>query len=322
MHRDDPAIHVSSLHKTYPASGSAPAKHALRGVDLTVGSGEICCILGPNGAGKTTLISILTGLLYPDGGSGRVCGLDLLTEQRKIRAVVNFTSGHANFPDNFTVDEMLNYFGMLYGLPRAARRRKADELTEFFELRSHRRAPFNHLSTGLKQRLALAKSLLNDPKVLFLDEPTVGLDPQVCLSIRSRLLQLNADRGTTIVLTTHQMDEAEQLSHRIGFLKDGQFVRMGEPGELKRGIGFEEQILIRGRGLDGVPEALARLPGVHAVRRASPESVACRMDSRSKRLGSVLEAALHAGAVIEDIEISEPTLGDVFVALANQPHAD
>ncbi len=177
-------------------------------MDRQVESGTITCILGPNGAGKTMLISILTGLLHPDSGTGEVCGLDLLRDRRMIRAAVNFTSGHANFPHNFTVDETLNYFGMLYGLPRSVRRRKTDELTEFFEIQSHRRVPFNRLSTGLKQRLALAKSLLNDPKILFLDEPTVGLDPQVCLSIRSRLRQLNTDRGTTIVLTTHQMDEA------------------------------------------------------------------------------------------------------------------
>jgi ABC-2 type transport system ATP-binding protein len=317
------AIRISSIHKTYPAEADAPARHALRGVYLAVQNGEICCILGPNGAGKTTLISILIGLLYPDEGSGWVCGFDLLHEQRKIRSAVNFTSGRANFPDNFTVDEVLNYFGMLYGLPRGVRRRKTDELTEFFEIRSHRQVPFNRLSTGLKQRLALAKSLLNDPKVLFLDEPTVGLDPQVCLSIRSRLRQLNEDRGTTIVLTTHQMDEAEQLSHRIAFLKDGQFVRMGESAELKRGIGFQEQVLIRGRGLDLVPQALSHIAGIHDIQwTPGLNSITCRMDSRHKSLGSVLEAAFHAGAVIEDIEISEPTLGDVFVALASQPHAD
>jgi ABC-2 type transport system ATP-binding protein len=322
MPRDDCAIHISGLRKTYPAAGGAPERHALRGVDLTVASGEICCILGPNGAGKTTLISILLGLLYPDAGSGRVCGFNLRREQRKIRAAVNFTSGHANFPDNFTVDEMLNYFGMLYGLPRAARRRKADELTELFEIQDHRQVPFNRLSTGLKQRLALAKSLLNDPQVLFLDEPTVGLDPQVCLSIRSRLRQLNAERGTTIVLTTHQMDEAEQLSHRIAFLKDGQFVRSGESGELKRSIGFQERIVIRGRGLEGVPQALALISGIYDVERTSEQTVRWRMDSRQERLNSALAAVLHAGAVIEHIEISEPTLGDVFVALANQPHAE
>jgi ABC-2 type transport system ATP-binding protein len=316
------AIQLSGIRKTYPAAEGAPARHALRGVDLAVADGEICCILGPNGAGKTTLISILIGLLYPDGGAGRVCGLDLLRQQRKIRAVVNFTSGHANFPDNFTVDEMLNYFGMLYGLPGAVRRRKADELTEFFELQSHRKVPFNRLSTGLKQRLALAKSLLNDPRVLFLDEPTVGLDPQVCLAIRSRLRRLNADRGTTIVLTTHQMDEAEQLSHRIAFLKDGQLVRSGKSAELKRSIGFQEQVVIRGRNLEGVPQALAHLSGVTEVRWGAEGTLSCRMDSRHKRLSSVLEAALHAGAVIENLEIAEPTLGDVFVALASQPHAD
>lgn len=322
MPRGDFAIDIRGIHKTYPAAGTAPSRHALRGVDLRVGHGEICCILGPNGAGKTTLVSILIGLLQPDSGTGWVGGYDLLREQRKIRAAVNFTSGHANFPDNFTIDEILNYFGMLYGLPRALRRSKADELTEFFEIQSHRQVPFNRLSTGLKQRLALAKSLLNDPSVVFLDEPTVGLDPKVCLSIRSRLRQMNSARGTTMVLTTHQMDEAEQMSHRIAFLRDGRIVRVGESDELKQSIGFQEQIIIRGQGLAAAPEALGHLPGVFDIRSISGNRVSCRVDSREKRLSMVLEAVLGAGAVLEDLEMVEPTLEDVFVALASQPDPD
>ena len=126
---------------------------------------------------------------------------------------------------------MLNYFGMLYGLPRAVRRRKADELTEFFELRSHRRVPFNHLSTGLKQRLALAKSLLNDPKVLFLDEPTVGLDPQARHLIWQRLKSLK-EQGVTMMLTSHYMDEVARLSDRILVMDQGQVVAQGEPKQM------------------------------------------------------------------------------------------
>jgi len=316
-----PAIEIHGIHKIYPATGGNPATHALKGIDLTVDHGMIFCILGPNGAGKTTLISILSGLLYPDAGTGYVGGFDLLRDRRRIRWIVNLASGQANFTDNFTVEETLTYFGMLYGLPKADRKKKADELMGFFELGSHRRIPFNQLSTGLKQRLALAKSLINDPKILFLDEPTVGLDPRVSLLIRSRLQEWHQKRGTTIILTTHQMDEAEQLSDRIAFLRDGQCVRIGGAEELKRSIQFHERITIRGRGLERAPELIGRIPGVSDI-RGDRNQVMCRVDSRQKCLNSILEAVLPSGAIIEHIDITRPTLGDVFVALANQSDTD
>jgi ABC-2 type transport system ATP-binding protein len=316
-----PAIDIHGIHKIYPATSGNPPIHALKGIDLTIDCGMIFCILGPNGAGKTTLISILCGLLYPDAGEGSVWGFDLLRDRRKIRGVVNLASGHANFTDNFTVEETLNYFGMLYGLAKADRKRRADELMSFFEVGNHRGIPFNQLSTGLKQRLALAKSLINEPKILFLDEPTVGLDPQVSNLIRSRLRQWHRTSGTTIILTTHQMDEAEQLSDRIAFLRNGQFTRIGGPEELKKSIQFHERITIRGTGLKRAPELISRVPGVSDI-RGDRDQVICRVDSRQKRLNVILEAILSSGAIIENIEITKPTLGDVFVALANQSDAD
>ena len=316
-----PAIELQGIHKTYPATGQAPATHALKGIDLRIDPGAIFCILGPNGAGKTTLISIMAGLLYPDAGTGRICELNLVRQQRKIRAIVNFASGHANFPDIFTVDETLNYFGMLYGLPGKQRKKKADELTRLFELGPYRRTPFNQLSTGLKQRLALAKSLLNDPRVLFLDEPTVGLDPRVSLQIRSRLRELNQASGTTIILTTHQMDEAEQLSDRIAFLKEGEFVRIGKPEELKKSIRFQERITIRGNNLDSLRGVLGRIPGVSHI-ELDQTGLSCRIDSREARLQLVLQGVIEAGAVVEHIEIAEPSLGDVFLALADPSNTD
>jgi len=210
---------------------------------------------------------------------------------------------------------------MLYGLPRADRKSKADDLIDFFDIGAHRMKPFNQLSTGLKQRLALAKSLINEPRILFLDEPTVGLDPHVSLVIRSRLRQWHQKSGTTIILTTHQMDEAEQLSDRIAFLKDGQVVRIGGPQELKESIQFHERIVIRGTGLEPIPELLTRVPGVFDI-RGDGTQVSCRVDSRRERLNSVLHAILPSGAIVEHIETTTPTLGDVFIALANRSDTD
>jgi ABC-2 type transport system ATP-binding protein len=311
----DLAVDIRGIQKIYPSWGRRPPTHALKGIDLAVERGMKFCILGPNGAGKTTLISILSGLLYPDRGTGQVGGVDLLRGRRKIRGLVNFASGHANLPDNFTVDETLHYFAMLYGLPKKLRRKKAEEVTRFFEIENYRHVPFNQLSTGLKQRLALAKSLINDPEILFLDEPTVGLDPQVSNSIRSRLRELNSEKGQTIIFTTHQMDEAEELSDRIGFLKDGQFIRIGGPEELKDSIRFQKHLTVRGKNFGPLGKEIRQIPGV-SVFQMEPYHFRCRIDSSENLLNRILYEAIRTGAVIENVEITKPTLGDVFIELA------
>ena len=313
-----PAVDIQGIEKIYPGN---PGAHALKGIDLVVPHGSTFCILGPNGAGKTTIISILCGLLYPDAGNGTVCGLDIHKERRRIRSLVNLASGHANFPDNFTVKETLAYFGMLYGLPRSMRRKKTEELVRFFELEPYERVPFNQLSTGIKQRLALAKSLINDPKLLFLDEPTVGLDPRACMLIRSRIRDWSLDRGVTIILTTHQMDEAEQLSDGIAFLRDGRFVRQGRAEDLKKSIDFQERLSIRGKGLARVGGRLEAVSGV-SLSRIEDRLFECRLDAREGLLQEILEAVLASGAFVSHVEITKPTLGDVFLALANQPDPD
>ena len=312
-----PAIQVEGIGKVYPKTGRVPAVHALKGVDLQVDRNAIFCILGPNGAGKTTLISILSGLLFPDTGKGVVWGLDILKKQRKIRNIANFASGQANLPDNFTMDEMLNYFGMLYGLKKNFRRKKSEELTHFFDMERYRKLPFNQLSTGLKQRVVLAKALVNDPKVLFLDEPTVGLDPQACMLIRGRLMEWHKKAGNTIILTTHQMDEAEQMSDRIAFLRDGKFIRFGDPEELKNSVRFHERVSIKGRHFSQALKPLGMIPGVSQIQFKENE-VSFQIDTHKKNLSVSLKTVLETGSTIEHIEISKPTLGDVFVELANQ----
>ncbi|MCF8062083.1 MAG: ABC transporter ATP-binding protein [Deltaproteobacteria bacterium] len=313
------AIDVTGMEKTYPGTRKSPPVRALRGVDLCVDPGSVFCILGPNGAGKTTLISILSGLLFPDSGKGTVWGRDILRKQREIRRIVNIASGHPNLPDNFTVNETLEYFGRLYGLLRSDRARKADELTRFFEIESYRNVPFNQLSTGLKQRLVLAKSLLNDPRILFLDEPTLGLDPRVCLSIRGRLQEWHQRSGTTIILTTHQMDEAEQLSDRIAFLMEGTFIRVGDARELKESLRHRERIVVRGKGLTHAAEALRAVPEVRGL-EVEETMLRFELERREHNLGVVLGMILEHGARVEHIEITEPTLGDVFVELAGGTH--
>lgn len=312
-----PAVEIRGLEKFYPSTKGVGSTHALKGIDLTIEQGSTFCFLGPNGAGKTTLISILAGLLLPDAGEGRVLGLNLLKQGRAIRGVVNFASGQANLPDNFTSDEILNYFGMLYGLPKKERRKKTEDLIVFFELGRHRRLPFNQLSTGLKQRLALAKSLINNPSILFLDEPTSRVDPAVALSIRSRLVRWRQENDATIILTTHQMDEAEQLSDRIAFLKDGQIVRIGGAEDLKRSIAFQQRLVIEGRNLGALAGMIELLEGYTLI-AADEGKLTCRMDAGVESLNGILNAILTTGAALEHLEVTKPTLGDVFIELANR----
>jgi ABC-2 type transport system ATP-binding protein len=287
--------------------------HALRGVSLAVPRGAIWGILGPNGAGKTTLLSILATLLTPDGGSVMVLGHDVLLEATALRRRLNMASGRPSFLWSLRVDEIVAFYGRLYGLSGAGLRRRVDALVELCELAPYRRVQYSELSTGLKQRVALAKSLVNDPELLFLDEPTLGLDPDVSARVRQHIARLRREQGITIVLTTHYMREAEELCDEIAFIKAGRILARGTPGELKRQIRLGEVIALR---LDppAVPW-LAEAPGVLRC-TAADGWVECTVDEAEKRLPELLRA-LHAdGVLVRNVQVREPELEEVFVELA------
>ena len=229
------AIEAEGIVKTYrKVWWSTKKKVALKGVDLQVEEGEIFGILGPNGAGKTTLLSILSTLLLPDRGKVRILGIDGLRNGHRVREKVNISSGNANFLWSLTIKENLHFYGMLYGLVGRERAAKVESLIALLDLKGHQDVQFDRLSTGMKQRLSLAKCLLNDPEVLFLDEPTVGLDPSASIRIREEILSIQKKRGMTVLLTTHNMKEAEYLCDRIAFLKEGQILATGSAADLKR----------------------------------------------------------------------------------------
>ena len=289
------------------------ATPALRGVSLTVPRGAIVGVLGPNGAGKTTLLSILATLLRPDAGTVTVLGLDVVREAGPLRRRLNMASGNASFLWNLHPDEILSFYGRLYGLAGRALRRRVETLLEVCEIGGHRRVPYNELSTGLKQRLALAKALLNDPELLFLDEPTLGLDPDISVRLRRHIASLRREGGITIVLTTHYMREAEELCDEIAFLKGGQILARGTAAELKRQIGIGDVITLR---LDPprVPW-LADFPGL--LRCAESDGrLACTVDEADKRLPELLRALHEHGVVVRDVQVREPDLEAVFVELA------
>jgi ABC-2 type transport system ATP-binding protein len=286
---------------------------ALAGVSLGVPRGAIFGLLGPNGAGKTTLLSIFATLLLPDRGIVTVLGLDVVREAGALRRRLNMASGNASFVWAMKPPEILDFYGRLYGLSGARLRRRVNELIEVCELTAHRRVPYNELSTGLKQRLALAKALVNDPELLFLDEPTLGLDPDVSGRMREHIARLRRERGMTIVLTTHYMREAEQLCDEIAFVKAGRVLARGTAAELKRQIRIGDVVALR---LDP-PEApwLADMAGILRCVTVG-DRVECTVDDAEKRLPQILEMLHTEGAVVRDIQVREPELEDVFVELA------
>ena len=315
------AIQAKGIHKTFQSGWwKKRKKEALRGVDLRIEEGEIFGILGPNGAGKTTLLSILSTLLLPDGGEVQILGIDGLRDGHRIREKVNMSSGNANFLWSLTVRENLHFYGMLYGLIGKRRQEQVKRLVELFNLEEHLNVPFDQLSTGMKQRLSLAKSLLNDPVILFLDEPTVGLDPNISLRIREEIREIQKKNGMTILLTTHNMREAEFLCDRIAFLKSGEILTVGAPEELKRKVRIGDRVRIEFKGKIS-EEDLLRVEGVI---NASISDHDCEIivDEGEQRLGPLAALFSEKGVLIKRVTLDQTDLEDVFVEFAKETDSD
>ncbi len=308
------AVDAKDLTKTFRSGWlGRRRKEALTGASLEVPSGAIFGLLGPNGAGKTTLLSILATLLLPDSGRATILGHDVVREAGAIRRRLNMASGNASFVWSLRPPEVLAFYGGLYGLSGRRLRMKVAALIEQCELGPYVKTEYNELSTGLKQRLAMAKALLNDPEVLFLDEPTLGLDPDVSIRLRAQIAALRRERGTTIILTTHYMREAEQLCDEIAFIKSGRIMAQGTADELKRQIRIGDVISLR---LDpAVPQGLAGLPGILQT-HARGEHVDCTVDAVDKRLPEILRWLHEQGVLVRDCQVHEPELEEVFVELA------
>jgi ABC-2 type transport system ATP-binding protein len=309
------AIKAEGIFKTFRSGWwSKRKKEVLRGINLQIEEGEIFGILGPNGAGKTTLLSILSTLLLPDRGKIQILGVDSLQNGHWIRGKMNISSGNANFLWSLTVKENLHFYGMLYGLVGKEREKKIEALIKLFNLKEHQDIPFDELSTGMKQRLSLAKALINDPEILFLDEPTVGLDPDVSIRIREQILSIHKERGMTVLLTTHNMREAEFLCNRIAFLKDGEILTTGTAETLKRMIRIGDLVKIEFRGM--IPEdALLRAEGVinFTVSNNFCEIV---VDEGEKRLGPLVAMLAQSGVQIKKVTLGQTDLEDVFIEFA------
>jgi ABC-2 type transport system ATP-binding protein len=289
---------------------------AVGGIDVEVERGTCLGLLGPNGAGKTTTIEMLEGLKPPDAGEVEILGLRWRDAARAIRERIGVQLQETDLLAKLTVLETLRMFRSLY---RAGR--ELDEVLALVGLEEKRAARVETLSGGQKQRLALGCALVNRPEVLFLDEPTTGLDPQA----RRRTWQIVADfkaAGGSVLLTTHYMEEAEQLSDRVMIIDGGRVIAEGTPRAVIASLGAESILELRPR-LDGTPgsgladEELCALPGVSSVRR-DPETIRLSVTDTQRSLGALLELLRARGVVVEDLRTHRPTLEDVFVALTGK----
>jgi ABC-2 type transport system ATP-binding protein len=305
-----PAISAVGLVKNFGKT------RALDGFDLEVAAGTVFGLLGPNGAGKTTAVRIFTTLLEPDSGHAEVAGLDCVRDAHRLRSQIGLAGQYAAVDELLTGRENLEMVGRLYRLPRARARARALDLLEQFGLSDAGNRPARTYSGGMRRRLDLAASLIVTPPVLFLDEPTTGLDPRSRLSMWDLLEQLR-EGGTTLLLTTQYLEEADYLADRIAVIDRGRTIAVGTADELKLQVGGEriELTLARGSDLDAAASALA--PHVDGSVRIEAESrhLSAASANGARRLVDVVRDFDAAGIGIEDLAVRRPTLDDVFLTL-------
>jgi ABC-2 type transport system ATP-binding protein len=290
---------------------------ALDGIDLSIPPNCIYGLLGPNGAGKTTTISILTTLIKPTAGEARVLGLDVVSQAGAVRRRVGVTFQEMVLDDELTGRQVLDYHGRLYGMDGVRRRRKIAELLALVELEDAADRKAKTFSGGMKRRLELARALTTEPEVLFLDEPTLGLDPQTRARVWDYLRALKESRGMTLLLTTHYMDEANELADIVGIIDRGNVVAEGTPAELIEGMGADT-IRVTGRGdRDRFVESIRALPFVETI-NTGEAAIQIGVDSGSRRLVEIISQVTDSGFFVEDIAVAKPTLADVFLKVTGR----
>jgi ABC-2 type transport system ATP-binding protein len=314
MNPTGPAIEVRGLHVRYGDQA------VLRDVDLTVRPGIVYALLGPNGAGKTTLVNVLSTLVRPHSGSARVGGFDVVREAGSVRASISTTGQFAAVDELLTARENLVLMARLSHLARTAASERADELLDLFDLAEVRDRPVRTFSGGMRRRLDIAVGLVRVPPVVFLDEPTTGLDPRSRLAMWDVVRDLVAE-GVTVLLTTQYLEEAEQLADRIGVLDDGRLVAEGSGAELKARVS-PQRLDLQLADTDSYARALARLAGQAVHRDPGLLTLGVPTDSGAQQVRELLNDLAAGGVRVERLSIHTATLDDVFLRLTGRATAD
>ncbi|MFJ6164930.1 ATP-binding cassette domain-containing protein [Micromonospora orduensis] len=315
-----PAIEAEGLTRSFGET------RALAGIDLQVPAGTVYGLLGPNGAGKTTAVRVLATLLRPDGGTARVFGHDVVTEADKVRSRVSLTGQYASVDEDLTGTENLVLLARLLGLRKPAARDRAAALLAAFGLTEASDRQVKKYSGGMRRRIDIAASILNTPDLLFLDEPTTGLDPRSRNQVWE-IVRAVVSHGTTVLLTTQYLDEADQLAGRIAVVDHGRVIAEGTPGELKSSIG-SGTVHLRLRDPGQRPEAekvLRAALNVPVQLAADPVALTARVGEAGTDLDASAQASralgelARAGIVVDNFSLGQPSLDEVFLALTDHP---
>ncbi len=313
-----PIIETIGLTKTY----SGTDFRAVDDLSLRVGTGEVFGLLGPNGAGKTTTVGVLTTRVIPTAGNAFVAGIDVVRHPTLAKQLIGVVSQQNTLDRQLTPWENLYFHGRLFGIGARESRQTADDLLERFQLTRFAKASVYALSGGMAQRLMVARAIFHRPAVLFLDEPTAGLDPQGRLALWELLGVLNAE-GQTIMLTTHYMEEADKLCDRVAIMDHGKILALDTPAELKRSVGADTIVTVKAAGdSDLLAEAFASsLEGLTKTRPV-PGGVELQVSGSERLVPRVVEAAESGGFTLADLSVAEPTLETVFIGLTGKDLRD
>jgi ABC-2 type transport system ATP-binding protein len=313
-----PIIETNELTKTYRGTDF----RAVDELNLRVGTGEVFGLLGPNGAGKTTTVGVLTTRVVPSSGEASVGGIDVVRHSTLVKQLIGVVSQQNTLDRQLTPWENLYFHGRLFGMSPRECRQTADDLLERFQLHRFAKASVYALSGGMAQRLMVARAIFHRPAVLFLDEPTAGLDPQGRLALWDLLRGLNAE-GQTIMLTTHYMEEADKLCNRVAIMDHGRILALDTPAALKRSIGADTIVTVKAAGDQARLEDAFR-SGVDGLTktRVIDGGVELQVRGADRLVPRIVAAAESAGFTLADVSVAEPTLETVFIGLTGKDLRD